>query len=153
MSVDDLIANAALLWIVAAILLGAAELAIPGVFLVFLAIAAAITGLAVFALPALTLPLQLLAFAVWSVVSILIGRRWYHDYPVATEDPMLNDRGARMIGEVVTVVEAITDGEGRVQVGDGVWSALGPDAAVGTKLRVAGMRGGKLVVEAQVALR
>ncbi|OYW21970.1 MAG: hypothetical protein B7Z43_08755 [Sphingomonas sp. 12-62-6] len=84
---------------------------------------------------------------------MLIGRRWYHDYPVATEDPMLNDRGARMIGEVVTVVEAIADGEGRVQVGDGVWSALGADAAVGTRLRVAGMRGGKLVVEAQVALR
>lgn len=149
MSVDDLIANAALIWIVAAILLGAAELAIPGVFLVFLAIAAAITGLAVFALPALTLPLQLLAFAAWSVVSILIGRRWYQDYPVATEDPLLNDRGARMIGEVVTVVDAISDGEGRVQVGDGVWSALGQDAAVGARLRVTGMRGGKLLVEAQ----
>lgn len=152
MSLDDLIANAALIWIALAILLGAAELALPGVFLVFLAVAAAITGLAVFALPALTPPLQMLAFAVWSVVSILIGRRWYQDYPVASEDPMLNDRSARLIGEVVTVVEPIIDGEGRVRVGDGVWSALGADAAVGTRLRVTGVRGGKLVVEAQIAL-
>ncbi len=152
MSVDDLIANAALIWIALAILLGAAELAIPGVFLVFLAIAAAVTGLAVFALPALTLPLQMLAFAVWSVVSILIGRRWYQDYPVASEDPMLNDRSARLIGEVVTVVEPIIDGEGRVRVGDGVWSALGSDADVGTRLRVTGVRGGKLLVETQIVL-
>lgn len=152
MSIDILIANAALIWIALAILLGAAELALPGVFLVFLAIAAAITGVAVFALPALTLPLQMLAFAMWSVVSILIGRRWYQDYPVASEDPMLNDRSARLIGEIVTVVEPIIDGEGRVRVGDGVWSALGPDSPVGTRLRVTGMRSGKLTVEAQAGL-
>ncbi len=152
MNLDDLIANAALIWIAFAILLGAAELAIPGVFLVFLAIAAAITGVAVFALPALTLPLQMLAFTVWSAVSILIGRRWYQDYPVASDDPMLNDRSARLIGEVVTVVEPIVDGEGRVQVGDGVWSALGADAAAGSRLRVTGVRGSKLLVEAQAGL-
>lgn len=152
MNLDTLIANAALIWIATAILLGAAELIVPGAFLVFLAIAAAITGLAVFALPVLTVPLQLIAFGVWSVVSILIGRRWYQDYPVATEDPMLNDRGARMIGEIVTVVEPIINGEGRVQVGDGIWSALGPDALPGTRLRVTGMQGGKLLVEGQVGL-
>ena len=88
----------------------------------------------------------------WSIVSILIGRRWYQDYPVATADPMLNDRGARMIGQIVTVVEPIIHGEGRVQVGDGVWSALGADAATGTRLRVVGMRDGKLLVEAKAAL-
>lgn len=149
MSLDDLIANAALIWIALAILLGVAELAMPGAFLVFLAIAAAITGVAVFALPALTLPLQMLAFAVWSVVSILIGRRWYQEYPVASEDPMLNDRSARLIGEIVTVVDPIISGEGRVQVGDGVWSALGPDSPIGARLRVTGTRAGKLIVEPQ----
>jgi len=152
MSLDDLIANAALIWIALAILLGAAELVIPGVFLVFLAFAAAITGLAIFALPVLTIPLQLLSFGAWSVASILIGRRWYHDYPVATEDPLLNDRAARLLGEVVIVVEPIIAGEGRVQVGDGVWPALGADTVVGTRLRVVGMRNGKLLVEAQTGL-
>ncbi|OYY79400.1 MAG: hypothetical protein B7Y43_03010 [Sphingomonas sp. 28-62-20] len=152
MTLDGLIANAALLWLGAAILLGAAELMVPGVFLVFLAIAAAITGLAVFALPVLPLSAQLVAFALWSVVSILIGKRWYHDYPVATADPLLNDRGARLIGELVTVVTPIIQGEGRVKVGDGEWIAIGADAAAGERLRVTAIRDGKLVVTSQIML-
>lgn len=147
MSPDLLAANAGVIWLGAAILLGGAELAVPGVFLAFLAIAAAMTGLSVLALPALPIAFQLLSFSLWSAVAIVIGRRWYHDYPVATADPLLNDRGARLIGEIVTVVEPIEQGAGRVTVGDGTWPAIGPDAPIGSRLRVAAVRQGKLVVE------
>lgn len=144
---DTLVANAGLIWLAAAILLGAAELVVSGVFLVFLAIAAAMTGLSVLALPILPPAAQLLSFAIWSTLSIMIGRRWYADFPVATADPLLNDRGARLIGDLVTVIEPMTGGEGRVQVADGVWSAIGADAAVGQQLRITGIRDGKLLVE------
>jgi membrane protein implicated in regulation of membrane protease activity len=70
-------------WLIAALVLGIAELAAPGIFLVFLAIAAAVTGVAVFVLPDLPVPAQLGAFAVWSAVTVLIGKRWYRDYPVS----------------------------------------------------------------------
>ncbi len=135
-------------WLIAALLLGIAELAVPGVFLVFLAIAAAVTGAAVFALPDLPVAAQLGSFAVWSVVTVLIGRRWYVDYPVEGGDPMLNDRAARMIGEIVTVEAAIVDGHGRVVVGDGGWPARGPDAPAGARVRVVAVEGGTVVVEA-----
>ena len=135
------------LWLLAALVLGVAELIVPGVFLVFLAIAAAVTGLATLALPDLPAGAQLASFAVWSGVTVLVGRRWYHDYPVATSDPMLNDRAARLVGEIVTVDQAIDGGHGRVKVADGVWQASGPDAAIGTKMRVVGVRGGVLAVE------
>lgn len=144
---DWLAANAGLAWLIAAVIMGGAELAAPGVFLVFLAIAAAMTGLAVLALPALPPALQLISFAAWSGVTIAIGKRWYTDYPVATSDPLLNDRGARLIGAIVTVVEPISEGEGRVRVGDGVWTARGPDAAAGARLRVTGLDSGVLLVE------
>lgn len=150
--VGDLLGNAWIIWMALAIVLGAAELALPGVFLVFIAFAAAMTGLTVFALPVLPPLAQLAAFTIWSAASILIGRRWYFDFPVNSSDPMLNDRGARMIGELVTVVEPIAGGEGRVRVGDGVWSATGPDTPEGTRMRVAGVRGSTLVVEPVVAL-
>ena len=75
MMIDDFAHHAAAAWVVAAVALGIAELAIPGVFLIFLAIAAAITGLATFALPDLPLIVQGGSFAAWSVVSVLIGRR------------------------------------------------------------------------------
>ena len=139
--------SAAVAWLIAAVLLGIAELAVPGVFLVFLAIAAAVTGVAVFALPGLPLAGQLGAFAAWSVVTVLIGKRWYRDYPVEGGDPMLNDRAARMVGEVVTVETAIVDGHGRVLVGDGGWPAQGPDAAVGALVRITAVVAGHVVVE------
>lgn len=135
-------------WLIAALLLGIAELAVPGVFLVFLAIAAAMTGVAVFALPDLPGSAQLAAFAVWSAVAVLIGKRWYRDYPVEGGDPMLNDRSARLVGQVVVVETVIVGGRGRVLVGDGSWPARGADAAVGTIVRVTAVVDGEVVVEA-----
>src|SRR3546814_4961906 len=44
-------------------------------------------------------------------------------------DPLLNQRGGRLIGEVLTVTQAIEDGRGRAKVGDGEWPVRGPDAA------------------------
>ncbi|WP_235532388.1 NfeD family protein [Sphingomonas sp. Leaf20] len=123
-------------WLIAALVLGIAELAAPGIFLVFLAIAAAVTGVALLALPELPIAVQLASFAVWSTATVLIGRRWYRDYPVAGADPMLNDRSARMVGQIVIVETAIVDGRGRVLVGDGSWPARGDDAAAGTRVRI-----------------
>lgn len=135
------------LWLIVAVGLGVAELLVPGVFLVFLAISAAITGVATLALPDLPVAAQFGSFAVWSVVTVLVGRRWYRDYPVPTSDPMLNDRAARLVGEIVTVDQAIETGRGRVKVGDGVWPARGPDAPASTRMRVVDIDGGILVVE------
>ncbi len=123
-------------WLIAALVLGIAELAAPGIFLVFLALAAGMTGIALLALPELPIAVQLASFAVWSTVTVLIGRRWYRDYPVAGADPMLNDRSARMVGQIVIVETAIVDGRGRVMVGDGSWPARGDDAAAGTRVRI-----------------
>lgn len=133
-------------WLVAALALAIAELVVPGVFLVFLAIAAAMTGAALLAIPGLPLAAQLASFGVWSVVAVVIGRRWYSDYPVAT-DARLNDRARDMIGQVVTVETAIGDGGGRVIVGDGSWPARGDDAEAGTRVRIVSVEGGVVNVE------
>lgn len=140
-------APVAALWLIAAVLLGVAELLVPGVFLIFVAIAAGVVGLATLALPDLPLPAQLAAFAAWSVVTVLIGKRWYSDFPVETSDALLNDRARRMIGETVVVAEAIADGRGRVRVGDGEWPAAGPDVAAGTRMRIVAVTNGIVIVE------
>lgn len=138
----DAIGGAGGAWLLAALALGIAELAVPGVFLVFLAIAAGITGVATLALPDLPLAAQLAAFAAWSIVAVLVGRRWYTDYPVAGGDALLNDRAAQLIGQPVTVSVAVLGGRGRVLVGDGAWPATGPDLPVGAAARIVGVRGG-----------
>lgn len=133
-------------WLVFAALLGMAEVVIPGVFLIWVALAAAVTGLVALLLP-ISLPLQLLLFATLCLVSVWGGRRWYASNPVDSQDPLLNDRTARLVGEVVTVVEPIDNGRGRVKVGDSVWSCRGPDAPVGTRVRVIGAEASVLKVE------
>jgi len=135
------------LWLALALVLGGAELVVPGVFLIFLAIAAAVTAAIGWAVPGLPLGAELAAFGVWSAVAVLVGRRWYRDYPLESEDALLNDRTARMIGQVVTVEAAIVGGHGRVRVGDGAWPATGADLPVGERGRVVSVEDGVLVVE------
>ncbi|HEU4960947.1 MAG TPA: NfeD family protein [Sphingomonas sp.] len=147
MTLETLAAHPGALWLAAAVLLGIGELAIPGVFLVFLAVAAAITGVATLVLADLPIAAQLLSFAVWSGVTVAIGKRWYRDYPVETADPQLNDRASRLIGQTVTVIEPIRDGDGRVRVGDGAWPAHGPDAERDSRVRIVGVAGSTLLVE------
>lgn len=133
-------------WLVLAVVLAALEVVVPGVFLIWIAAAAAVTGLVSYAAP-LGPAAQLILFALLCGLSVWLGRRWYLSRPVASSDPLLNDRAARLIGEEVEVVEAIAHGSGRVKVGDSVWTARGPDSPVGAIVRVAAVRGTELVVE------
>ena len=133
-------------WLLGAALLGILEIFAPGIFLIWVAAAAGITGILTALLP-LPLPFQLASFALLALAAVYSGRRYYERNPVASADPLLNDRTARLVGETVTVVTAIENGEGRVKVGDGIWSARGPDAAAGTRMRVTGADGNCLRVE------
>ena len=134
-------------WLAIALVLGLAELAAPGVFLVFVAVAAAITGLTVLAAPELPLWGQLLSAALWSVLAVAIGRRWYRQYPVAS-GAALNDPAMRLVGREVVAEAAFTGEGGRVRVGDGSWPARGVAAAAGQRLLVERIDGGVLVVKA-----
>lgn len=147
MSLDALLDQPALAWLAFAAVLAIVELLVPGIFLVFIAAGAAVTGLVIFAVPGLPLFAQIGLFAVASAIAVGVGRRWYANNPVESSDPLLNDRLARMIGEVVTVAEPIVSGRGRVRVGDGEWPAQGADAPAGAQVRIAGAKGNILEVE------
>jgi membrane protein implicated in regulation of membrane protease activity len=137
-------------WLLAAILLAIAELIAPGVFLIWLAAAAAMTGLLtlVFGLP---VAFQLVLFALLSIATVYGGRRWYTANPVESSDPLLNQRAGRLVGETVVVVSAIENGRGRVKVGDSVWNCRGQDCEAGSRVRVTGADGSCLLVEARPA--
>src|SRR6185312_10059728 len=119
------------LWLIVAAALGIAELLFPGIFLIWIAAAAAGTGLLTL-FTGVGAAFQFALFALLSILSVYLGRRWYAAHPVETSDPLLNNRAARLIGRTVTVVAAIEHGEGRVKVGDSVWNCRGTDCEVGT---------------------
>ncbi|MEZ0243051.1 MAG: NfeD family protein [Sphingomonas sp.] len=147
MNFETIFATPAIAWFAFAAVLAIIELLMPGIFLIFIAAGAALTGVAALVIPGLPLFAQIGIFAVASAVSVAVGRRWYLKNPVESSDPLLNDRVARMIGEVVTVANPIVAGEGRVRVGDSEWTARGPDAPAGAHVRITGARGNTLDVE------
>lgn len=135
-------------WLLGAAVLGILEIVAPGIFLIWLGAAAALTGIAVAIVP-MPLPMQLALFGFLAIAAVMGGKRHYERNPVGSSDPLLNDRTARLIGQQVEVVTAISNGEGRVRVGDSVWAARGPDAPVGARVRVVGAQGTCLTVQPQ----
>lgn len=134
------------LWLIGGVLLLIAEIVAPGVFLVFIGAAAIATGL--FALLfELSLAPQLALFALYSIIAVTVGRRVYANQHGDSGDPLLNDRSARLVGKVVTVVADVDEHGGRVRVGDSEWSARGGPAAAGERVRISGVDGNCLLVE------
>lgn len=133
-------------WLALGFFLAAAEILVPGYFLMWLAGAALVTGVIAFALP-IGIPLQIVAFAMLSIGAVFIGRNYLRANPVEDADPKMNRRGLRLAGETAIVVTAIDGGTGRVKHGDSEWLAKGCDAEVGEKVRISGSDGAVLIVE------
>ena len=139
------------LWLIGGVLLLILEVMAPGVFLVFIGAAAIATGVftLLFDLGAAS---QLALFALYAVIAVFVGRRFYANRSSDNFDLLLNDRAAQLIGRVVTVVEPVDDHNGRVRVGDSEWTARGGPADAGERVRITGVDGNCLKVEAERSL-
>lgn len=135
-------------WWIFGILLIVLEVAAPGAVFMWMGIAAGIVGIAVFFAPGLAWEYQFLIFALLSVVSILVARRYLKARPIETDQPSLNRRGSQYIGRVFTLTEPIVDGRGKLHVDDTMWKIEGPDMAEGEKVTVTTIDGVVLRVEA-----
>jgi hypothetical protein len=134
-------------WVILAGVLGLAELHVPGSYLVWIALGAAVTS-AVHAGFGASLEGQLGVFALASALSCVAGYFVYRELGRRRRgEAPLNDRGMAMIGARGTVCEAFLNGRGKVRLGDSVWLAIGPDLGEGTPIIVGGVRGTRLVVE------
>jgi len=133
-------------WLAIGFVLAAAEMAVPGVFLIWMAGAALIVGALSWFTP-IGVPLQVITFAVLAIVAVFLGRRYLRNNPIHEADPMLNKRADRIVGQSVVVTMAIEGGSGKVRLGDSEWLARGSDAPPGTRLRITGHDGVVLLVE------
>jgi membrane protein implicated in regulation of membrane protease activity len=135
------------IWLIGGVLLLIMEVIAPGFFLFFLGAAAMATGFFTLIFGLGVAP-QLALFVLYSIIAVLVGRKFYANRAVNSTDPLLNDRVGRLVGKVVTVVNAVDDHGGRVRVGDSEWSARGGPAAVGDRVKITGVEGNCLTVEA-----
>lgn len=137
-------------WWVLGLILLAAELAAPGVFLIWIGAAAIVVGALSVALDASGFwvwQVQLLLFAVLSVVFALLGRSFYAGRQ-KSDEPMLNRRTEGLVGRTATLQEPIREGRGRIRLDDTWWPVNGPDLAAGTRVRVVAAHGSDLTVAA-----
>jgi membrane protein implicated in regulation of membrane protease activity len=143
--------DAGWLWLIGGVVLLIAEVIAPGFFLVFLGAAALATGLFTVLFGLGTAP-QLALFALYAVLAVMVGKRFYSNRTADSADPLLNDRAGRLVGRVVTVVADVDDHHGRVRVGDSDWNARGGPAPAGQRVRITGVDGNCLKVEAERTL-
>ncbi len=138
---------AAFAWMVIGFALCAAELFIPGAFLLWIGLAAVALGL-VELLVFIPFEWSLLVFAALAVVFSLVGRKVYGGL-ITTSDNGLNSRAAGLVGREFTLIEPIVSGEGKAKVLDTVWRVAGADAPAGSRVRVTGVtaQGSVLTVE------
>jgi membrane protein implicated in regulation of membrane protease activity len=133
-------------WLTLGLVLAGLEMLVPGVYLIWLAVAAIITGVLT-GLFDLSLPMQVIDFVFLALILAFSAKRILRDKPIESADPLMNRRGARMVGQTALVVQAIEHGSGRVHFGDGDWIARGPDVAAGERVRIVGSDGASLLVE------
>ena len=134
-------------WAALTLALFAAEAMAPGAFMLWLGFASAAVLVAVLLVPGIPLLVQVGAFVVLSFVSIQVYRRWFRAREPRSDRPDLNRRTAALVGQVVTLQEAIVAGRGRVQIADALWTVTGPALPAGAAVRITGADGMQLQVE------
>jgi inner membrane protein len=126
-------------WMVLGFALLVLEIIVPGFFLIWIAVAALITGaFSLFFWDAgfWVWQVQILLFLALALVAAYLGNKFMGGNNDKTDQPFLNRRGEQMIGRIATLTEPITDGRGRVRIGDTMWRVSGPDLPIGAKVRV-----------------
>ena len=133
------------LWWVIGIVLVIGEVVLPGTFLIWFAFAAFGVGL-IGVVVDLSGMNQVVVFGLLSFASLSLGylmRKRRGD----PEAPAFADRTQAYMGKTYTVVEAIENGQGKIQVGDSVWLAEGEDCPIGGSVKVIDSRGNVLLID------
>lgn len=126
-------------WMVLGFALLVLEIVVPGFFLLWIGIAALITGafsLLFWDAAFWGWQVQVLLFLALSLVAAYLGNKIMGGGKDESDQPLLNRRGEQMIGRTATLSEPITNGRGRIRIGDTMWRVSGPDLPAGATVRV-----------------
>jgi membrane protein implicated in regulation of membrane protease activity len=89
---------------------------------------------------------QTALFGGLAVASIFVYKGWFKSREPAADQPLLNQRAAQLVGRIVVLEAAIENGYGKVRIGDALWTVVGADLPVGSRVVVTGVQGMDLAV-------
>jgi membrane protein implicated in regulation of membrane protease activity len=133
-------------WLGLGLMLMALETFVPGVFLIWFGIAALAMAAIVWVAPEMHALFQAALFGGLAVAAILVYKGWFKSREPAPDQPLLNQRGAQLVGRIVVLEQAIENGYGKVRIGDALWTVTGADLPAGTRVVVTGVTGMELAV-------
>lgn len=135
-------------WWALAFALFAVEAVLPGVYMLWLGLAALATAVVVLVGPGMSVPAQWILFSALSVVAVAAAWRFRGSRALkATDHPTLNRRGEQLLDRVFPLETGIVNGRGRLKIGDAFWVVEGPDLPVGTRVRIRAVEGTLLRVD------
>ena len=134
-------------WLILAVALIILEILIPGAYFLWMGISAVVVGAAMFVFPQMAILVQVLIFAFLSVITVMLYRSYRKKNPLVTDEPALNRRGEKYIGQSFTLKEPIVNGVGNIKVDDSTWKIKGFDIDAGETVRVVAVEGTTLIVE------
>lgn len=138
-------------WILAA-LLAFAEIFTPGVYLIWLAMAAVLVG-ALGLVIEWGLIWQMAAFALFAIGIVLLARKLPYGSGGglafrSKDSDVLNQRNLSYIGREVVLQQPIEGGQGKIRIDDSVWLAsCKKDLPAGARVRVVGADGMVLQIQ------
>ncbi|KAA3517615.1 NfeD family protein [Agrobacterium vitis] len=138
-------------WLVLGLALLAVELVMPGMFMIWIGLGAIATGLLSLAFWGDAFwpwQVQALVFCAFSIAAILIGRKYVRSDAKSSDEPLLNQRTASLVGRTATLQEPIREGRGRIRLDDTFWTVSGPDLETGTQVKIIAAHGRDLTVDA-----
>ena len=94
-------------------------------------------------MPETAWPIQLLIFAILSLATTFLAKRYY---PVKTVDDELHEKAKTYIGKECKV-SSIEDGAVRVQIGSSLWFAKGTELSVGQTVKIIDVESSTFIVE------
>ncbi|MCK3654396.1 hypothetical protein A4G19_01020 [Pasteurellaceae bacterium Macca] len=141
-------------WLIAGFILLILELVIPGVFVMWWGLAALIVSGITFFFPDLSLSLQGVIFASFSVLFSLLWWQFQHNKDKREDQhAVLNQRDHAMLGTEGVVVELLPNGTARGKFGDTTWRVQSYSEemlSLNQRISVVAVEGITLVVKAVI---
>lgn len=135
-------------WMIFGFVLLVLEMATPAMFFMWFGVAALVVAALLVVMP-LPPALQWVIFACLAVSTAFLYRALKRKKNLEQSDqPLLNHRMAALIGQRFVLAEPISNGRGRLRIGDAFWRISGADLASGTTIVVKSINGLDLEVEA-----
>lgn len=135
-------------WFIAAFVLLILEIIVPGIFLVWLGMGAALVGLFLLAFPGADAAWQLLVLALSICGSVFVGLAWQRRI-VHQDGTPLNQGLEGFIGRTALVSQPFQQGQGRIRLQDSSYPALcnASGLQAGQAVVITGVQGHALIVQ------